>query len=545
MSALSIPTKPFSEELARARTRARVSGKRSLREKGRRLPGRIRNLAAERVYGISIGETVALAACLIAGVWLRLAHLTTYSLWHDELYMLITSRRPFIQGLLQQEDYSAPLYELLLRLVSHGSNQPEWVLRTPAFIAGCLCVIAGWWLARSLFGSVVAILTALFIAINPLQRAFAYEARPYTFFVLFSVLSLMFFHRLLRTGGRMNSVCYVVVSLLLVYSHYYGFLCIAAEAVFGMLALALSPETRKHARAFVLAMLFVGIGVLPALWLIFRFIEAGSPATAGIGGKSLDQWSSLVDQILATRHIAALFLIPFLAAVWPSRTAFDRYFMADANAGQSNLEQWWARRWPALLMVLWLVFGLWLLLLSARFYRPGLLVVRYLAPMSIPIVILSLAYAARAKRGALILVVGLLLYSNVTTPETMPWSNNGLQQLARYLSSSQELPEKILVTQWTYSSDYINPEEVGLAYYGFHRRALTKLDITFPKGDPRLRIPNDLVLLNPDELHSKVPVWVIAYSVFGVKVEEYLKKESIAYDSSLFGPYHLYRIRGG
>ena len=546
-----LPTPPatvaFSEEQVDSGAPASARVKRSWPKKGEQFLDGIRKLGAGRIYGISIGEAVALALCLVTGVWLRLAHLMSYSLWYDELFMLITSRRPFMQGLLQEEDYAAPLYQLLLRVLGDGSHQGEWVLRVPAFMAGCLCVLAGWWLARSLFGPVVALLTALFIAINPLQIAFAYEARPYTFFILFSILSLAFFHRLLRDGGRLNAVCYVIASLLLVYAHYYGLLCVAAEVVFGILTLTLSPSARKHAGVLSLTLLVVGLGLSPALWLMFQLIKAGIPATAGIGRSNFDQWPGLLDEILSTRrlHLATLFLIPLVAAVWPGRTAFDRYAPADGDEDQSRLGQWWARRWPALLMVLWLAFGMCFLLLVARFYRPGLLVLRYLAPMSIPVVILSLAYVARANRGALILVVGLLLYSNVTSHQDAPWTNNGLQQLAQYLRSSRELPEKILVVEWAYTSDYINPEEVGLEYYGFHQHPLTKLHLAFPKGDLRPRIPDDLVLVNPDELHSREGVWVVAFSVFGTKLEDCLKKEGIAYDSSAFGPYHLYRIHGG
>jgi hypothetical protein len=533
----------FPKEISRVETRVDVGNWSALPEKGKRLLDRLLKVATGSYRRVQVAEAIGLGACVIWGSWLRLMPLSAYSLWHDELYMLITSRRPFVQGLLQQEDYSAPLYALLLRVLGHGSNQPEWILRAPAFIAGCLCVVAGWWLARTLFGRVVAALTALFIAINPMQVAFSYEARPYTFFVLFSTLSVTFFHRLLKKGGRINLVCYVLCSVLLVYSHYYGLLCIAAEAAFGILTLLVSPRTREHARAFVIALMIVGVGVLPAGWLILRFIMAGIPATTGIGRGSYEHWFDLINMILSTRHVAILVLIPFLAAVWPTQTAFDCDGTGDSKEGQSDLEKWWTRRWPAILMVLWIGFGLLLLVLAARFYQPGLLSFRYLAPMSIPIVVLSLAYAARVRRGALVLAAAGLLYFNVTSHQSMPWSNNGMRQLAQYLSSSRDLPDRILVTQWAYCPDYINPEEVGLEYYGFHERPLAELRMAFPAGKRQLRSPDDLVVLNPEQLHSKGRVWVVAFSVYGEKVEEYLRREGLAYDSSQFGPYHLYRIQ--
>ena len=495
-------------------------------------------------HRLGVGELAWLGLCLLWGGWLRFAPLSTYSLWHDELYMLITSRRPFIQGLLQQEDYAAPLYELLVRALDHGTGQPEWVLRAPAFIAGCLCIVAGWWLARSLFGRVVAGLTAFFIAINPIQVAVSYEARPYTFFALFSTLSFLFFHRLMKSGGRLNAVCYVASSLLLVYSHYYGLLCIGAEFVFGVLAMIISARARQHRRQFMVAMLVVGVGVLPALWLIVRFLGAGMPATEGIAGGGFEHWLNLMDHILSSRHLAVLFLIPFIAALWPTQTAFDRGAPADGDDARPSLEQWFERRWPSFLLALWLVFGMWLLALAARFYKPGVLTLRYLIPMAIPFLILGFAYVAKVKQGALIVAAGLLLIMNVTSHEKFEWSNDGMRRLAEYLNSADDLPQKMLLTEWAYCPDFINPEEVGLRYYGFSKRPLVKLSMAFPADKHDLRNPDDLFFLNADELRSHERIWVVSFSGYGGKVEQYLRKEGIAYDSQVFGPYHLYRVQG-
>ena len=497
---------------------------------------------AHRALRSRTAEAVGLCACLVGGTWVRLASLTAYSLWHDELYMLITVRRPLIQGLLQQEDYSAPLYASLLRVLTHGGKQPEWLLRAPALIAGCLCIIAAWWLARTLFGPLIAVLTALVIAINPMQIAFSYEARPYTFFVLFSILSITFFHRLLKSGGRLNLAAYILSSLLLVYSHYYGLLCVAAEAVFGILTLAISPVARKHSRQFVIALVVVGVGILPALWLILRFVQAGMPATAGISGGGFEHWLDLINKVMSTRHVGSLFLIPFLAALWPTRTAFDQP-IAEGNSAGSDLERWWMRRWPAILMAIWAGFGMCLLILLARFYRPGLLGYRYLAPMIIPFLVVSLAYLIRVKRGVLVLAVAVLLYFNVTSHEIFPWSNTGLQQLAQHLNSSRDLPERLIVTQLAYSPDYVNPEEVGLEYYGFNARSFSELRLAFPMGKRDPRSPDDLIVLNPEVLHSGKGAWVVAYSVYGEKVEECLKKEKLLYESTAFGQYHLYKIQ--
>lgn len=506
----------------------------------------------EEMYGVqrrlSVRELAFTGLCIVLGGWLRLLAMASSSLWRDEFYMLITSHRPFIQGLLQQEDYAAPLYQLLLRVIDHGLNRPEWALRAPAFIAGCLCIVAAWWLARTLFGRVIAALTAIFVAVNPIQIAVSDEARPYTFFALFSTLSVIFFHRLLKTGGRLNLTLYCLCSLLLVYSHYYGLLCVGAEVAFGIVTLILDAKARRHRREFSLALLIIGVAALPALWLVSRFLNAGAPATVGITGGGFEHWLDLLDQILATRHMAVLFLIPFLASIWPTKTVFDRPAASDDLAGSglgqwSGLKQWWARRYPAMLLAVWVGFGMGLLVLVAKFFRPGVLTLRYLVPMAVPFVALSLTYVAKLKPGLLVLIAGLLIYFNVTSHEKAEWSNDGMRQLAQYLNSAEDLPEQLMVTNWAYCPNYINPTEIGLEYYGFHKRHLTEIQLAFPADKRPLRNPDDLVFLNPEELHSKGRIWVVAFSGYGGKVEERLRKDGMAYDSLAFGSYHLYRIQ--
>src|ERR1044072_9677910 len=48
---------------------------------------------------LNICEAAILIGCVTLGAWLRWLPMSSSSLWRDEFYMLITSRRPFIQSL--------------------------------------------------------------------------------------------------------------------------------------------------------------------------------------------------------------------------------------------------------------------------------------------------------------------------------------------------------------------------------------------------------------------------------------------------------------
>ena len=75
-----------------------------------------------------------LVICCVASGILAIIVSVHRPLWLDELYMLITVRRPFINSLLQTEDYSAPLYQLITRLFVHRDIPETFFFRLPALM---------------------------------------------------------------------------------------------------------------------------------------------------------------------------------------------------------------------------------------------------------------------------------------------------------------------------------------------------------------------------------------------------------------------------
>ena len=128
-------------------------------------------------------EWAGLAACFIAGAWIRFTNVAGRPLWTDEFTTIITAtRRGLWESFFTQQDPQPPLYQLWLRflMVFTGDQPSEWVVRSPALICGCLCVLAAWWFARVLFGPLMAMLCGVGIAINPMMIYYSREARPYT-----------------------------------------------------------------------------------------------------------------------------------------------------------------------------------------------------------------------------------------------------------------------------------------------------------------------------------------------------------------------------
>lgn len=411
----------------------------------------------------------------------------------DEFIGLITAQRPLVESLLQQEDYGAPLYNLVLRvLIGDQQYPPEWLLRLPAMIASVLCVPAAWWLVRNLFGRTVALCTVALMAINPWYLHYAVEARAYSMFILLSVVSMGLFLRVLRGGGFAWRLAYVLATTLLVYAHYYGTLCIAAQGIYVVLdGLMLRQPVRRIAARTVPVLLTIVL-VIPAVYLMLRFVAAGSPGTVA-WPRPVTPWNSLLrlGELVDIEEIGALLLIPILCALWPWRTAWD----------SERVASWWQRRRGPILLVVWVLLGLGTLLLISMVYRP-MYARRYGMPMLVPLLALAVAFLYRVSRPGLVLAVLLVGASNthhsMLVMQTGPGMNDAVAWIQKQLDQTPSA--RLMVANWSYCEGFINPELVGMRYYGLRDEPVELLELNYPNNisvrDPELlQRPERLLVL--------------------------------------------------
>jgi hypothetical protein len=142
------------------------------------------------------GGIVALAAAL------RLHAIAYQSLTDDEGYSLALAQRPFGLMLhLFKFESNGVLYSLILWPMTHGEDSAR-LLRLPAAIAGIAAVCAMYWAGRELAGRRAALVATLLLAVNPMAVRYSQFARPFTFVLLFTLLSFA----CLARGLRRNQV---------------------------------------------------------------------------------------------------------------------------------------------------------------------------------------------------------------------------------------------------------------------------------------------------------------------------------------------------
>lgn len=169
----------------------------------------------------------SLAGILLLAYALRLAGLTSESLWIDEGYSLALSGHSLgdvVRG--TAADQHPPLYYLAL-WVWLGLGRTIFSLRYLSVLIGTLGVAAGAWAGRALLGKRVGLLTGLLLACSPMHIWYSQEARMYILLALLTTLSVGLTWRILHNGR--GWVWYALCTIPALYTHYFVAFVILAE----------------------------------------------------------------------------------------------------------------------------------------------------------------------------------------------------------------------------------------------------------------------------------------------------------------------------
>lgn len=464
-------------------------------------------------------EIAIVFACTVVGGFFYAATMNENSLRTDEFGSLITARRPLVESFLQQEDYAAPLYQLLLRTYVDRDDPPVWLVRLPAVVAAVLCLPAVWWLGRLLFGRRVGLLAMPLLGISVVFLFHARDARPYSLFVLFSILSMACYWRLLEQGGLWRWIAYVASTAALCYSHYYGFLCLPAQAMFAVLQFGFHRDLGRSSLRGLMGIAAASVLVLPALGLALRYVFAGVPLFT-------DDWirRPRFFQLLTGWHVSELFRSPVLGPLWLGACValfWDKAPFCQAEAAP-NAGSWWDRRRAAVFCLLWIGFGLYFPLCIAWLLHP-VYRVSYGTPMIVPVVLLTLAGLQRASRWWTAVFAAAIVVATLSAKSFLLWQ--GFPDVVTWVQKDNDPRTPVSVVDWGYCENWKNLEECGLIYYGLPADRIELLPVKFPFG-PGLR--------DGASVPSGRRSLIVGHILFRKTVEEYLRESGRSFETHLF-----------
>jgi len=225
--------------------------------------------------GFVTTQNTLTALLILLYVASRLWRLTATCLWFDEIFSFTAARHAWgeLWRFAAADLIHPPLFYAFLKIwTTTGGDSLLWLRLFPA-LTSVLALVPFFLLARELrLGKSATNLALLLLAANGYLIKYAQELRMYSLLTLLALTSLWLFAKLVHSerASRGLLLALFIVNLLLVYTHYYGWLVVACEAAFLIL------RDRRKLPSFLLAC--AAVALLFAPWV------AACASAAGEGG---------------------------------------------------------------------------------------------------------------------------------------------------------------------------------------------------------------------------------------------------------------------
>ncbi|WP_170931595.1 MULTISPECIES: glycosyltransferase family 39 protein [unclassified Pseudomonas] len=211
-------------------------------------------------------EWVTLLLVIVFGAALRGHGLFDRSLWTDEVFSVsVSDPAHSLNSVFKQtvEDVHPPLYQILLWLFYKVFGYGERGGRVFSLILSVALIPSMYCLGKTLFNRRVGIVAAFLSAVSFMPVIEAREIRSYSFLVLLSTWSLLMFFKLRETQNVKTVLLYSVVASMLVNTHYFGFLPVAAQFVLLIYFSFRAGLDRRLIAAGCIAGLLIGLSLIP------------------------------------------------------------------------------------------------------------------------------------------------------------------------------------------------------------------------------------------------------------------------------------------
>jgi 4-amino-4-deoxy-L-arabinose transferase-like glycosyltransferase len=237
-------------------------------------------------------RVLLLMLTLFAFGW-RTHGLTLQSLWRDEVDAVYFALRPLPETLSMfvAAAQNGPLYFLSLRPWFQLVGSSEFAVRYPSALAGTLSVVLVWGVAQRLLplqrkpaaasvdprgSNAVALLAAMFMALNPYQLWYSQEGKMYTIIVCLMLISSWLWLEGIHRGGWRIWLAYLAVTSISMYTHLLMVLVIPLHLLWFFIAW---PQSVRHWRGYGAALAGLTLPYLPMVWWQWAMLTANHRMT--------------------------------------------------------------------------------------------------------------------------------------------------------------------------------------------------------------------------------------------------------------------------
>jgi uncharacterized membrane protein len=227
---------------------------------------------------------IFLAVALYVAV--RFWGLTDSCLWFDEIFSVHAANHhppnalpiPALLDFVAQDLIHPPLFYIWLKFWILASGESLlWLRLFPVFFS-ILALVPLLLLCRELKFSATEKITAItLLAVNGLLVKYSQEVRMYSVLFCLSLFSIWLFVRFLNTTRKSTFFWLFFVNLLLVYTHYFGWLVVVSELS------AVLLWRREFLKRFIAGFLFLAICFAPWAFAVVKAAQANAGLKQNIG----------------------------------------------------------------------------------------------------------------------------------------------------------------------------------------------------------------------------------------------------------------------
>jgi len=213
---------------------------------------------------------------LAAGLFLRLYDLAGESLWLDEGFSIRIAKMSLIGIVFELiHDVHPPLYFFILHYWVGLFGDSEFSARFLSVIFGFSSVIMLYRLGSLLFNKHIGILSSLLLSLSEFHIHYSQEVRGYSMTVLLTLFSMYSFVKLKDEIKRNIFWGYILSSLALIYTHYYGLFIIIAQNTYVFLSYLLKRSLfTSFAMRWWRIQIILGMLYLPWLFILLHQVLA-------------------------------------------------------------------------------------------------------------------------------------------------------------------------------------------------------------------------------------------------------------------------------
>jgi len=131
-----------------------------------------------------------------------------------------------------QNDNNPPLYYTILHFWIWIFGDSEFAARVPSALFGSFSIIAIYAVGRFLFNKNVGLIAAFILATSVFHIRYSQEARAYSLLAFLTLVSFYYYLKIESSDRRLYVLGYLLSSILMLYTHYYGLLILAAQNIF-------------------------------------------------------------------------------------------------------------------------------------------------------------------------------------------------------------------------------------------------------------------------------------------------------------------------